>query len=51
MTDALSVNISQRAEHLIGVEFDEKNRDRLLHAVVVLHDTIYCLRNEVHHDV
>ena len=51
MTNALGVNIRKGAEHLVGIEFDEENGDRLLHAVVVLHDAVNCLRNEVHDDV
>lgn len=51
MTNALGVNISERAEHLVGVEFDEENRNGLLHAVVVLHDAVDGLWNEVHDDV
>ena len=51
MADALSMNISEGAEHLVCVEFNEKNWDWLLHAVVVLHYSVDGLRNEVHHHV
>ena len=51
MADALSMNISEGAEHLVCVEFNEKNWDWLLHAVVVLHHAVHRLGDEVHHDV
>ena len=51
MADAFGVDVGERAEHLVGVEFDEQDGHGLLHAVVVLHHAVHRLGDEVHHDV
>ena len=51
MADALGVYVGDRAEQLVGVELDQEVRHHLLHLEVLLHGTIGCVRNVVHHNV
>ena len=51
MSDAEGVNVSERAAHLVGVELDEEVGHVLLLLVVVLHDSVDCLGDVVHHHV
>ena len=51
VTVAERVDVRERTETLIGVQFDEENGHRLLHLVVVLEDAVDRLRNVVHDDV
>ena len=45
------VDVRERAETLIGIQFDEENGHRLLHLVVVFEDAVYRLRDVIHDDV
>ena len=45
------MDVGERAEALIGVQFDEQDGHGLLHLVVVLEDAVDRLRNVVHYDV
>ena len=43
------MDVRECAEALVCVQFDEKNRHRLLHLVVVLEDAVDSLRDVIHH--
>lgn len=45
------MDISNRSEHLIGVEFDEKGWNHLLHLQVLLHHSVDSIRYEIHDDI
>lgn len=45
------MNISQRFEGLISVEFDQNHWNRLLVFVVVLQNSKDCFGNVIHHDI
>ena len=45
------MDVRECAEALVCVQFDEKNRHRLLHLVVVLEDTVDSLGDVIHHNV
>ena len=51
MADALGVNVSDRAQKLVGVELDEQVWHHLLHFEILLHDAVRCVRDVVHHDI
>ena len=48
MTDTLRVNICNRSEQLVRVDFDKQVRDHLLHLQILFHYPVGCIRDVVH---
>ena len=51
MTDAQSVDVGERPEHLVRIKLDQELRHSLLHFDVVSHDSVDCLWDIVHDDI
>jgi hypothetical protein len=51
MNNSQSVDISKRSVSLVSIQLNEQSRDRVLHLIVVLKDSVDSLGNVVHHDV
>jgi hypothetical protein len=51
MNNPESVDISKRSVSLVSIQLNEQSRDRVLHLIVVLKDSVDSLGNVVHHDV
>ena len=51
MTDALRVDIGERAEELVYVELDFEDRHNGLHLVEVARCTVHSLRDELEHKI
>ena len=45
------VDVGERAESLVSIQFDEEHGHRLLHLVVVLEHAVDGLRDVVHHHI
>ena len=51
MADALRVDVSNRAEELVCIYLDDEVWHHLFHLQVLLHSTVRCVWNVVHHNV
>jgi hypothetical protein len=51
MNNPESVDISKRSVSLVSIQLNEQSRDRVLHLIVVLKDSVDSLRNVIHYDV
>lgn len=51
VADTNGMNVGNRSNELIRIEFDEKRRNHLLHFHVLLHDSVQCVGNKIHHHV
>jgi hypothetical protein len=48
VANADCMNVSNRSYKLISVEFAKQRRDHLFHFHILFHDSVQCIRNEVH---
>jgi len=51
MTDALGMNVGYGSEQLVRVKFHQQVWHHLLHLQVLLHYSVCCIRDEVHHHI
>jgi hypothetical protein len=51
MDNPESVDVSKRSVSLVSIQLNEQSRDRVLHLIVVLKDSVNSLGNVVHYDV
>ena len=51
MNNPECVNVSKCSVSLVSIQLNEQSRDRVLHLIVVLKDSVDSLRNVVHYDV
>ena len=51
VTIAKRVDVGQSSERLISVQLDQERRNGLLHFIVVLEDSVDCLRYVVHYHI
>lgn len=51
MNNPQSVNVSKCSVSLVSIQLNEQSRDRVLHLIVVLKDSVDSLGNVVHYDV
>lgn len=51
VADAERVDVGEGAEALVNIELDKEDGHWHLHLVVVLQDTVNCLRHVLHHDI
>ena len=48
MANTYCMNVSNRSYKLISVEFDQQRRNHLFHFHILFHDSVQCIRNEIH---
>lgn len=51
VADADCVDVGDTPQQLVCVELNQERRNCLSHLEVLLHNSVYCLRNKVHHHV